>query len=79
MACAGDFADRGGFNIVGFLGAVSIAALWQLAYAPMSPDYSAICPTAPTIKRLLRQLFWLHSRLLFADGARGTGGDLYRQ
>ncbi len=45
-----DFLDRGGFNKVGFLGAVSIAALWQLAYAPMSLTIHAICPTAPTIK-----------------------------
>lgn len=40
----GDFADRGGFNIVGFLGAVSIAALWQLAYAPYVSDYSRYMP-----------------------------------
>lgn len=39
-----DFLDRGGFNKVGFLGAVSIAALWQLAYAPYVSDYSRYMP-----------------------------------
>ncbi|WP_193323360.1 purine-cytosine permease family protein [Erwinia endophytica] len=39
-----DFINRNGFNIGGFLGAISIAALWQLAYAPYVSDYSRYMP-----------------------------------
>ncbi len=39
-----DFLSRNGFNMVGFLGSVSIAALWQLAYAPYVSDYSRYMP-----------------------------------
>ncbi|WP_241825920.1 purine-cytosine permease family protein [Izhakiella australiensis] len=39
-----DFLGRNGFNISGFLGAISIAALWQLAYAPYVSDYSRYMP-----------------------------------
>lgn len=39
-----DFFSRNGFNAAGFLGAVSIAALWQLAYAPYVSDYSRYMP-----------------------------------
>ena len=39
-----DFLQRNGFNFSGFLGAVSVAALWQLAYAPYVSDYSRYMP-----------------------------------
>ena len=39
-----DFLHRNGFDLAGFLGAVSIAALWQLAYAPYVSDYSRYMP-----------------------------------
>lgn len=39
-----DFLARNGFNLSGFLGAISIAALWQLAYAPYVSDYSRYMP-----------------------------------
>ncbi|WBG64514.1 purine-cytosine permease family protein [Pseudomonas citronellolis] len=39
-----DFLQRNGFNLPGFLGALSIAALWQLAYAPYVSDYSRYMP-----------------------------------
>jgi len=39
-----DFFTRNGYNTAGFLGAVSIAALWQLAYAPYVSDYSRYMP-----------------------------------
>ncbi|PWW12516.1 purine-cytosine permease family protein [Mangrovibacter plantisponsor] len=39
-----NFLARGDFNLSGFLGAVSIAALWQLAYAPYVSDYSRYMP-----------------------------------
>lgn len=40
----GDFLARNDFNLSGFLGAISIAALWQLAYAPYVSDYSRYMP-----------------------------------
>ncbi len=44
----------GSFSIVGFLGMLSIAAFWQLSYAPYVSDYSRYLPpdTGP------RQAFW---------------------
>ncbi|PIJ50417.1 cytosine permease [Erwinia sp. OLTSP20] len=39
-----DFLNRNGFNLSGFLGAISVAALWQLAYAPYVSDYSRYMP-----------------------------------
>ncbi len=39
-----DFLSRNGFNTGGFLGAISVAALWQLAYAPYVSDYSRYMP-----------------------------------
>jgi len=39
-----DFMQRGVFNWPGFLGTLSIAALWQLAFAPYVSDYSRYMP-----------------------------------
>jgi nucleobase:cation symporter-1, NCS1 family len=39
-----DFLSRNGFNPKGFLGAVSVSALWDLAYAPYVSDYSRYMP-----------------------------------
>jgi len=39
-----NFMQRGGFNWPGFLGTLSVAALWQLAYAPYVSDYSRYMP-----------------------------------
>ncbi len=49
-----DFYQRNHFNLPGVLGAVSIAALWQIAYAPYVSDYSRYMPldTGP------RAAFW---------------------
>lgn len=49
-----DFWHRQGFNGVGFPGAISIAALWQLAYAPYVSDYSRYMPTTTPEKTV----FW---------------------
>ncbi|WP_405563806.1 purine-cytosine permease family protein [Streptomyces sp. NBC_01180] len=38
------FLTRGGFSIGGFLGVVSVGALWQIAYAPYVSDYSRYMP-----------------------------------
>jgi len=39
-----NFMLRGNFNMPGFLGTLSVAALWQLAYAPYVSDYSRYMP-----------------------------------
>ena len=39
-----DFLQRNGFNAIGMLGTVSVAALWQIAYAPYVSDYSRYMP-----------------------------------
>ncbi|WP_427174655.1 purine-cytosine permease family protein [Arthrobacter sp. 92] len=39
-----DFLDQGDFNWVGFMGTISVSALWQLAYAPYVSDYSRYMP-----------------------------------
>jgi NCS1 family nucleobase:cation symporter-1 len=38
------FLEQGTFNWVGFMGIVSVSALWQLAYAPYVSDYSRYMP-----------------------------------
>jgi nucleobase:cation symporter-1, NCS1 family len=40
----GDFLRHGQYTTQGFLGAVSIAALWQIAYAPYVSDYTRYMP-----------------------------------
>jgi NCS1 family nucleobase:cation symporter-1 len=39
-----DFLTRGNFNISGWLATVSLAALWQIAFAPYVSDYSRYLP-----------------------------------
>ena len=39
-----DFMSRGSFSVHDFLGAMSVAALWQLSYAPYVSDYSRYLP-----------------------------------
>ncbi|UWF47224.1 cytosine permease [Pseudomonas sp. N3-W] len=39
-----DFLTRGSFNISGWLATVSLAALWQIAFAPYVSDYSRYLP-----------------------------------
>ena len=50
----GNFGATGAFELGGFMGTVSVAALWQLAYAPYVSDYSRYLPrdTGP------KQAFW---------------------
>jgi NCS1 family nucleobase:cation symporter-1 len=40
----GSFLEQGNFNWVGFMGTISVSALWQLAYAPYVSDYSRYMP-----------------------------------
>ncbi len=39
-----NFLETGNFNWVGFMGTISVSALWQLAYAPYVSDYSRYMP-----------------------------------
>ncbi len=45
---------KGTFSVTGFLGAVSVGALWQIAYAPYVADYSRYLPPGAGA----RQAFW---------------------
>ncbi len=49
-----DFLTRNHSTLPGFLGTMSIAALWQLAYAPYVSDYSRYMPVGVNH----RQVFW---------------------
>lgn len=44
----------GGFNMAGFMGTVSLAALWQIAYAPYVSDYTRYMPKDTGV----RPAFW---------------------
>jgi nucleobase:cation symporter-1, NCS1 family len=39
-----DFLSSGHFSAAGFMGTISVAALWQIAYAPYVSDYSRYMP-----------------------------------
>ncbi|MHA6194587.1 purine-cytosine permease family protein [Pseudomonas wadenswilerensis] len=67
-----DFLSRGSFNLSGWLATVSLAALWQIAFAPYVSDYSRYLPANVPVAAT----FWttylgsaLGSSLSFAFGA----------
>ncbi|UVK81007.1 cytosine permease [Pseudomonas sichuanensis] len=67
-----DFLTRGGFNLAGWLATVSLAALWQIAFAPYVSDYSRYLPADVKVS----STFWttylgsaLGSSLSFIFGA----------
>lgn len=67
-----DFFTRGGFNLAGWLATVSLAALWQIAFAPYVSDYSRYLPADVKVS----STFWttylgsaLGSSLSFIFGA----------
>ena len=53
-----DFLARNGFNTVGFLGALSTAALWQIAYAPYVSDYSRYMPEGTGVRAAFWASYW---------------------
>ncbi len=53
-----DFLSRNGFNATGFLGAVSVSALWDLAYAPYVSDYSRYMPHDTGSKPAFWASYW---------------------
>ena len=67
-----DFLTRGGFTLSGWLATVSLAALWQIAFAPYVSDYSRYLPADVPVA----STFWatylgstLGSSLAFIFGA----------
>jgi nucleobase:cation symporter-1, NCS1 family len=53
-----DFMLANGFNWPGFLGAISAAALWQIAYAPYVSDYSRYMPRDTGVKPAFWASYW---------------------
>jgi NCS1 family nucleobase:cation symporter-1 len=53
-----DFLQRNGFNWAGFLGTVSAAALWQIAYAPYVSDYSRYMPESTGARPAFWASYW---------------------
>lgn len=54
----GDAGAVGGFNWSGFMGTVSVAALWQIAYAPYVSDYSRYLPKGIGSKQAFWSSYW---------------------
>jgi len=53
-----DFLTRNAFNLPGFLGAISAAALWQIAYAPYVSDYSRYMPRDSGVRPAFWASYW---------------------
>ena len=53
-----DFLQRNEFNWTGFLGSVSDAALWQIAYAPYVSDYSRYMPQGTGSRPAFWASYW---------------------
>lgn len=53
-----DFLARNAFNASGFLGALSSAALWQIAYAPYVSDYSRYMPRETGVRPAFWASYW---------------------
>jgi NCS1 family nucleobase:cation symporter-1 len=53
-----DFLRRNAFNWTGILGAISAAALWQIAYAPYVSDYSRYMPAATGARPAFWASYW---------------------
>jgi NCS1 family nucleobase:cation symporter-1 len=53
-----DFLTRNAFNLPGFLGVVSAAALWQIAYAPYVSDYSRYMPPDTGVRPAFWASYW---------------------
>jgi nucleobase:cation symporter-1, NCS1 family len=52
------FHTKGAVSAAGLLGAVSVAALWQIAYAPYVSDYSRYLPAATGARTAFWATFW---------------------
>ena len=54
----GDVWQRGGLTLSGFLGMVSVGALWQIAYAPYVSDYSRYMPADSGVRPTFWASYW---------------------
>ncbi len=50
--------QRGGVSFSGFLGMVSVGALWQIAYAPYVSDYSRYMPAGSGVRPTFWASYW---------------------
>ena len=67
-----DFWSRGGYTTAGFLATVSLAALWQIAFAPYVSDYSRYLPAEVGVRATFNATYLgctLGSILPFTFGA----------
>jgi nucleobase:cation symporter-1, NCS1 family len=53
-----DFLTRNSFNWVGFFATVSMAALWQIAYAPYVSDYTRYMPKDTGVRPAFWASYW---------------------
>ncbi|MGO9930388.1 MAG: purine-cytosine permease family protein [Steroidobacteraceae bacterium] len=53
-----DFLSRNAFNWSGFLGTISAAALWQIAYAPYVSDYTRYMPRDTGVRPAFWASYW---------------------
>jgi nucleobase:cation symporter-1, NCS1 family len=53
-----DIWQRGGFTWSGFLGMISVGALWQIAYAPYVSDYSRYMPENSGVRPTFWASYW---------------------
>ncbi|HTW37746.1 MAG TPA: cytosine permease [Steroidobacteraceae bacterium] len=53
-----DFWDRGVASAAGLLGTVSVAALWQIAYAPYVSDYTRYMPAETGVRSAFWATYW---------------------
>jgi nucleobase:cation symporter-1, NCS1 family len=53
-----DFLTRNSFNVAGLLGTISIAAIWQISYAPYVSDYSRYMPHDTGAKPAFWASYW---------------------
>ena len=53
-----DFLTRNSLSATGFLGTVSAAALWQIAYAPYVSDYSRYMPRDTGVRAAFWATYW---------------------
>ena len=53
-----DFGTRNQYGMPGFLGTISVAALWQIAYAPYVSDYSRYLPPDTGVRSAFWASYW---------------------
>jgi len=53
-----DLWQRGGLTSSGFLGMISVGALWQIAYAPYVSDYSRYMPADTGVRPTFWASYW---------------------